>query len=751
MALNKKRIPGASAPIGRTAIADLKNPDTGKIGSQGFTRVGVEQLINHATGIEDYAKGRSLKETLDALRSDPWGMTKVDEFLERTPIETTELPDGPIWLQDGHHRAFLADQIGKKDLPSRTKGLNDSSNTPIAEPPAIGRDGTGEVNGYRIGPNADLKFANLRGADLAGADLEGADLESANLRRAKLEGANLQGANLEGANLERACLDSANLEGACLIGAQLDSASLELHYKEGITYEESRALKGANLKGADLRGANLSNARLERTILEGANLAGANLEGATLKSMTTEKANLSRANLKNAKLSYLLVINTNLSGAVLDGAKLTMAQILGSDLSGASFIGAKIDGFLMSDIYGKDSWEYSTIKKCNLSYVDFSNADIQRTNISDCDLSNANMFETRLVHVNIQDSDLFSADLKKLNTAYTNFSSDNLTYADFSDAELRSNFEKDNLNKTNFRGAKIINARTGLFSGNFRENKYNKTSFRDADLFEPRFIGIPLGSSDFTNANIEHPDFSGNVDARRARFKGANFILNESSRLTHPTLMPKSLRDKFAEDISKYKELRKSAVESDPRYIGMRTGLWIHMTDSPQTKYYGELCVCPYEEGEPLFDSRGLHGVVFEGTCPLFNVDVYSYYNRYGMLVPGKTPDSWKETFKEGFLDAKNAKLIRLNMLNYYEDPDLLKKFKRAGIPVYLVECNKEEHISRHQSWANDEDREKVRASLGTYPGEPTRVANPGGGCCVCSMPASLMSAAGHVFCEDCF
>ena len=108
--------------IGRTAIADLKNPDTGKIGKQGFTRVGVEQLINHATGIEDYAKGRSLKETLDALRSDPWGMTKVDEFLERTPIETSELPDG-LWLQDGHHRAFLADQIGKKDLPSRTKRL----------------------------------------------------------------------------------------------------------------------------------------------------------------------------------------------------------------------------------------------------------------------------------------------------------------------------------------------------------------------------------------------------------------------------------------------------------------------------------------------------------------------------------------------------------------------------------------------------------------------------------------------------
>jgi uncharacterized protein YjbI with pentapeptide repeats len=40
----------------------------------------------------------------------------------------------------------------------------------------IGSDGTGTVNGYSIGPGADLLYANLSGADLSGADLSGADL-----------------------------------------------------------------------------------------------------------------------------------------------------------------------------------------------------------------------------------------------------------------------------------------------------------------------------------------------------------------------------------------------------------------------------------------------------------------------------------------------------------------------------------------------------------------------------------------------
>lgn len=62
------------------------------------------------------------------------------------------------------------------------------------------------VEGYLIGPGAELDGAQLSAADLRGSDLEGADLEESDLREADLEGANLSdayfgGANLTGANL----------------------------------------------------------------------------------------------------------------------------------------------------------------------------------------------------------------------------------------------------------------------------------------------------------------------------------------------------------------------------------------------------------------------------------------------------------------------------------------------------------------------------------------------------------------------
>lgn len=338
MALNKKRIPGASAPIGRTAIADLKNPDTGKIGSQGFTRVGVEQLINHATGIEDYAKGRSLKETLDALRSDPWGMTKVDEFLERTPIETTELPDGPIWLQDGHHRAFLADQIGKKDLPSRTKGLNDSSNTPVAEPPAIGRDGTGEVNGYQIGPGVNLEGANLYGADLRGADLRGAYLSEANLG----------GAYLQDARLEKAWLWSA-------------------------------ILMDAKLMRADLR-----RAKLVGAILSGADLTGADLTGATFIEADCTNARLIKSNLTGAHLDRCDFHGTNLTRATLDRATFRQCQMPGAILDGVNAIAGKfIDISLHVSLVPDSASNVNVNKALNISArgADFRDSILSYTNL----------------------------------------------------------------------------------------------------------------------------------------------------------------------------------------------------------------------------------------------------------------------------------------------------------------------------------------------------------------------------------
>ena len=99
-----------------------------------------------------------------------------------------------------------------------------------------------EVNGYEIGPGAELS-----GAFLVEVDLSGIDLTGANLSGAALGGANLTGANLTGANLTGAALPGVNLTGANLTGANLTGATAHGVY-----------LNGANLSGATLDGAALS-------------------------------------------------------------------------------------------------------------------------------------------------------------------------------------------------------------------------------------------------------------------------------------------------------------------------------------------------------------------------------------------------------------------------------------------------------------------------------------------------------------
>ena len=58
------------------------------------------------------------------------------------------------------------------------------------------------VDGYLIGPGADLVGANLSDANLTGADLAGADLTGANLSETNLTDADFTGADLTNDNLK---------------------------------------------------------------------------------------------------------------------------------------------------------------------------------------------------------------------------------------------------------------------------------------------------------------------------------------------------------------------------------------------------------------------------------------------------------------------------------------------------------------------------------------------------------------------
>ena len=161
------------------------------------------------------------------------------------------------------------------------------------------------VDGYLIGPYADLTGATLTGADLSGVNLSGANLT----------GATLTGADLTGAALTDATLTGATLTGATLTDVQSGGitgppASLPTDYQfiNGFLIGPSVQLSGEDLAGLDLAdmdltGAILTYANLDQATLTATNLSGANLTGATLTGADLTGANLTGADLSGANLA----------------------------------------------------------------------------------------------------------------------------------------------------------------------------------------------------------------------------------------------------------------------------------------------------------------------------------------------------------------------------------------------------------------------------------------------------------------
>ena len=116
------------------------------------------------------------------------------------------------------------------------------------------------VDGYFVGPHAELQGAALSGADLAGADLVGARLDKADLSGADLAGANLHDTTADYVAMANANLTGANLNGSWLPWASLANATLTDADFTGAT------LNVATLDGASVTGATWTNTRWYDTV-----------------------------------------------------------------------------------------------------------------------------------------------------------------------------------------------------------------------------------------------------------------------------------------------------------------------------------------------------------------------------------------------------------------------------------------------------------------------------------------------------
>ena len=83
------------------------------------------------------------------------------------------------------------------------------------------------INGYLVGPSADLNGANFAGIDFgySGLDLAGANFTDANLSGIHLVLTNLIDANMSGANLTSASILESPMTEVNLVGSQLTDAN----------------------------------------------------------------------------------------------------------------------------------------------------------------------------------------------------------------------------------------------------------------------------------------------------------------------------------------------------------------------------------------------------------------------------------------------------------------------------------------------------------------------------------------------
>lgn len=116
------------------------------------------------------------------------------------------------------------------------------------------------VQGYLIGPFANLTNKAINNSNLAGVQLMYAQLAYANLASSQLQGADLSGSDARGADMSYTNFSGATLRWSSLMWANFSFANLT----------------GANLSGAFLAGANFHGANLSGADLTGADLTGVN-------------------------------------------------------------------------------------------------------------------------------------------------------------------------------------------------------------------------------------------------------------------------------------------------------------------------------------------------------------------------------------------------------------------------------------------------------------------------------------------
>lgn len=397
------------------------------------------------------------------------------------------------------------------------------------------------IDGYLVGPDADLTEADLANTTLTGVDLSGADLDLATLTGVISGGITGTPVNLPtrwsliggylvgpGADLAQASLTNTNLSGADLSGADLASADLS-----------QTDLTTANLTGVDL-----SNAVITDADVTDANLTSATLTGVTSGGITGTPSSLPSDWLLTD--GYLVGPDVDLANADLDGADLTEADLANVDLSGASLSGVASGGITGTPSGLPTDWELIG------GYLLGPSANLTNADLSDFDLNNVDLASATLTGVasggvtgtpaalpatwtlmtgyligpgaNLSNADLAGVDLQGLDLAAANLNSADLAGADLTDADLDGAFFDGtdvggvNVEGANFSSAILAGVISGQITGNPSALPTDWTltggylvgpdsdlagdNLESANLVDVDLLGANLGGTELQGANL---------------------------------------------------------------------------------------------------------------------------------------------------------------------------------------------------------------------------------------------------------
>lgn len=388
---------------------------------------------------------------------------------------------------------------------------------------------TNIYNGYLIGPNVDLTGANLAGYNISGYNFSNVNLTNANLTGVQGQfigtpsvypatytsingyflgpNADLSGADLSGVNLAGFDLSGVNLYGANLYGVKgqfLNTPRLPI--PTGYVIKNQYFLgPGVDLSGADISNQDLSGIDLTDAILTNANLY--RVKGQIIGTPATLPTGYSLINrylvgpnveLTGADLSNNNFTDSNLSNTLLTNSNLTNVNFTRTNLNNAVLTGATLDG-VQGKFVGTPTLPSGYMNKNQ--YIVGSNVIL-----SNADLSNQSLANINLTGTNLSGADLTNTSFDSVTFNSTNMVNTTLVNADFRNAVQNSALDLSSSIITGVKGQfASVNPNSILPSGYSYINRYivgPGVDLSEADLSGQDLTGFNLAGTNLTNARL---------------------------------------------------------------------------------------------------------------------------------------------------------------------------------------------------------------------------------------------------------